>query len=117
MTILCSFSFLSIDRDSQIFFKGDLDWTTMGHLFALGSIGVCAVWMVTTSCQLLDPTINSVLRAQQVIFAFVAQTIISQVIPYYLTFIGAGFVVLSAVCMPLEKHIVSKFPERLQRFL
>ena len=31
--------------------------------------------MVTLSCQLIDPTINSVLRAQQVIFAYVAQTI------------------------------------------
>ena len=89
----------------------------MGELFVLGSLGICAVWMVTVSCQLLDPTINSVLRAQQVIFAFVAQTIVCQIIPYYLTFIGAGFVVLSAVCMPLEKYVKPKIPEKLRRFI
>ena len=144
MSILCSLAFLSIDQNSQIFFKpGNLNWTYMGELFVLGSLGICAVWMVTVSCQLLDPTINSVkiflneiyifsnfsqiyknfdkifqvLRAQQVIFAFVAQTIVSQVLPYYLTFIGAGFVVLSAVCMPLEKYVKPKVPEKLRRFI
>jgi drug/metabolite transporter (DMT)-like permease len=117
MTILCSFAFLSIDHDSHIFFTGNLNWTYMGELFALGSLGICAVSMVTISCQLLDPTINSVLRAQQVIFAFVAQTIVSQVLPYHLTFIGAGFVVLSAVCMPLDKYVKPKVPEKFRRFI
>ena len=61
MSILCSLAFLSIDQNSQIFFKpGNLNWTYMGELFVLGSLGICAVWMVTVSCQLLDPTINSV---------------------------------------------------------
>jgi len=116
MSIFCSFAFLSIDHDSQIFFKHDLNWNEMGELIALGAMGISAVWMVTGACKLLDPTICSVLRAQQLIFAYVAQTIVSQVIPYYLTFIGAGFVVLSAVCMSLEKYVVPKFPERLRKY-
>ena len=89
----------------------------MGELLILALVGICAVWMVTASCQLLDPTINAVLRAQQVIMAYIAQTIVSHVIPYYLTFIGAGFVVLSAVFMPLEKYVKLKLPERLGRLL
>ena len=80
-------------------------------------IGISAVWMVTLSCQLIDPTINSVLRAQQVIFAYVAQTIVTQQMPQYLTFIGAGFVLLSAVCMTLEKWVKSRLPERHNSFV
>ena len=60
----------------------------MGQLSALAVVGISAVWLVTLSCQLMDPTTNAVLRAQQVIFAYVAQTIVTQIVPHYLTFIG-----------------------------
>ena len=74
MSILCSLAFLSIDQDSHIFFKGNLNWTYMGELFALGSLGICAVWMVTVSCQLLDPTINSVKIFKNIyFFSFVSK--------------------------------------------
>ena len=70
--------------------------------------------MGTGSYQLLDPTICAVLRAQEVIFAYVAQAVILHVIPYYLSFIGASFVVLSAICIPLEKYVRPRLPERLR---
>ena len=70
--------------------------------------------MGTGSYQLLDPTICAVLRAQEVIFAYVAQAIILGVIPYYLSFVGASFVVLSAICIPLEKYVRPRLPERLR---
>ena len=70
--------------------------------------------MATGSYQLLDPTICAVLRAQEVIFGYVAQAIVLNVVPYYLSFLGAGFVLLSAICTPLEKYVRPRLPERLQ---
>ena len=114
MSVICAFAFLSFDHKSQIFFLKNLDSTTLGELFALASVGICANWMATASYQLLDPTICAVLRAQEVVFAYVAQAVVLHVIPYYLSFIGASFVILSAICTPLEKYVRPKLPERLR---
>ena len=117
ISILCSFVFLCFDQNSQIFFKHNIDWILLGHLSALAVVGISAFWMVTLSRQLIDPTLNSVLLSQEVIFAYVAQSIVTQQMPQYLTFIGAGFVLLSAVCMTLEKWVKSRLPERLNSFV
>jgi len=114
MSILSAFVCLSFDERSQIFILQNIDSTTIGKLFALASLGISANWMGTGSYQLLDPTICAVLRAQEVIFAYVAQAIILHVIPYYLSFVGASFVVLSAICIPLEKYVRPRLPERLR---
>jgi len=114
MSILSAFICLSFDERSQIFILQNIDSTTIGKLFALASLGISANWMGTGSYQLLDPTICAVLRAQEVIFAYVAQAIILHVIPYYLSFVGASFVVLSAICIPLEKYVRPRLPERLR---
>jgi len=114
MSILSAFVCLSFDERSQIFILQNIDSTTIGKLFALASLGISANWMGTGSYQLLDPTICAVLRAQEVIFAYVAQAIILHVIPYYLSFVGASFVVLSAICIPLEKYVRPRLPEKLR---
>jgi len=116
MSIFCAFTFLSFDHKSQIFFLKNLDSTTVGELFALATVGICANWMATASYQLLDPTICAVLRAQEVIMAYVAQAIVLHVIPYYLSFVGAALVVASAIGMPMEKYVTPKMPERLRVF-
>ena len=72
--------------------------------------------MATASYQLLDPTICAVLRAQEVIMAYVAQAIVLHVIPYYLSFVGAALVVASAIGMPMERYVTPKMPERLRVF-
>ena len=68
----------------------------------------------TGSYQLLDPTICAVLRAQEVLMGYVAQAIALHVVPYYLSFIGAGFVLSSAILTPLEKYVKPRLPEKLQ---
>ena len=57
--------------------------------------------MATTSYQLLDPTFCSVLRAQEVIFAYVIQMIAFDVVPCYISVIGAALV--------LTRFIFDKF--------
>ena len=117
MSIICSFAFLSFDQNSQIFFNmKNVDLETVGKLAALASIGICSNWMSTISYQLLDPTFCAVLRAQEVIFAYIAQMIVFHVIPCNISFIGAFLVLLSAVCMPLENFVKPRLPEGI-RFL
>jgi drug/metabolite transporter (DMT)-like permease len=117
MSIVCSFAFLSFDQNSLIFFDTkNVDLETVGKLAALASIGICSNWMSTISYQLLDPTFCAVLRSQEVIFAYIAQMIVFHVIPCNISFIGAFLVLSSAVCMPLEKFVKPRLPERI-RFL
>jgi len=114
ISILCSFVFNSFDHNSQIFHLKSIDSTTVGKLFALSIVGICANWMATGSYQLMDPTICAVLRAQEVLMGYIAQAIALHVVPFYLTFVGAGFVLLSAICTPLEKYVKPHLPERLK---
>ena len=117
MSIICSFAFLTFNQNSLIFFNmKNVDLETVGKLVALASIGICSNWMSTMSYQLLDPTFCAVLRSQEVIFAYIAQMIVFHVIPCNISFIGAFLVLSSAVCMPLEKFVKPRLPERI-RFL
>ena len=75
ISILCSFVFNSFDHTSQIFHLKSIDSTTVGKLFALSIVGICANWMATGSYQLMDPTICAVLRAQEVLMGYIAQAI------------------------------------------
>lgn len=104
MSILCSLTFLSFDRNSRIFTGETVDATMIGDLLALAAVGISGNWLATASYQLIDPTICSVLRAQEIIFAYVAQAFLLHMIPCYVSFIGAGLVMLSAICMPLEPY-------------
>ena len=109
MSILCSLTYLSFDSNSKIFFNhGSIDSTMVGQLFTLAAIGISGNWLATASYQLIDPTICAVLRAQEIVFAYVAQSLILHLIPCYISFIGASLVVLSAVAMPLEKLVLCK---------
>ena len=57
MSLFCSFTFLSFDQKSQIFFNmKNVDLETVGKLAALASIGICSNWMSTITYQLLEPT-------------------------------------------------------------
>lgn len=114
ISVLCSLTYLSFDRNSKIFTGEPLDWTFVGQILALSLVGISANWMATGSYQLIDPTICSVLRAQEVIFAYTIQCVVMQEVPFYLSFIGAALVITSAVCMPLQKYVVPKLPERMR---
>ena len=115
MTCLCSLSFLSFDRGSKIFFLvKNLNSNMIGQLVSLAFVGMTGNWLATISYQLIDPTICSVIKAQEIIWAYIAQAIAFNLIPCYVNFIGSALVILSAICMPLEKIVVPKFPYRLR---
>ena len=84
ISIICSLLYLSFDRNSRIFTGQPLDWTFGGQILALSLVGTSANWMATGSYQLLDPTICSVLRAQEVIFAYTIQCVVMQEMPFCL---------------------------------
>ena len=72
MTLLCSLSFLSFDHSSKIFFFAkSLNSNIIGHLMILAIVGVSANWLSTFSYQLIDPTLCSVLKAQEIIWAYI----------------------------------------------
>ena len=115
LSILCALTYLSFDSQSQIFFHASsLDGPFWAKLSALASVGICANWLATASYQLIDPTICAVLRAQEIVFAYLAQSLVLHFVPCYLSFIGAALVMLSAVLMPLGQFWVHKFPGKLR---
>ena len=105
---LCSYIFLSFDHNSRIFFLGEIDSTTALHWVILSSMSLIGIWLTVASYQLLDPTICSIFKAQEVVFAYAIQAIILKFVPCFISFIGASMVVLSAVCIPLEEFVVPK---------
>ena len=58
----------------------------------------------------------SIIRSQEIVFAFIVQSYVSQVIPRFLTIIGASLVVISAMCIPLENFITEKLPQNLKKY-
>ena len=76
------------------------------ELLLIGSMGLVAYFMAIKSYQLIHPTIGSILKSNEVIFAFILQSTAMELIPSGFTILGAFFVILSGVLVPLETKIV-----------
>ena len=67
--------------------------------------------------QLVSPTIVSILDSQEIVFAFIIESVAEHTLPSSLTLIGAFLVVLSAMLVPLEEYVVSKMPLKIRKFI
>ena len=108
MTNLCCYVFLSFDGNSRIFFLGEIDSATAGGWVVISLVSIIGVVLHVASYQLLDPTICSIFKSQEVVFAYIIQAIVMDFVPCYISFIGSSMVVLSAVFISLEIFIVPK---------
>ena len=101
LTVLMTFHF---NEKSLIFHQ--FESAPFPELLLIGSMGLVAYFMAIKSYQLIHPTIGSILKSNEVIFAFILQSTAMELIPSGFTILGAFFVILSGVLVPLETKIV-----------
>ena len=104
--------FAKFDEESKIFHNlgnADLPKITLSAF-----LGIFANFMAIKSYQMIPPTVASFVRTQQVVFAFILQSAVMNVVPSVYSIIGAVLVVTSALLIPFESPFIAMLPcERL----
>ena len=102
------------DNSSKLFHDfGELAWNRIFVLVALSLIGL---FLTITCYQILNPTIASILRTTEVVFAFMFQIVSTGTSPETLTILGAVLVIVSTVFIPFESKALQRMPEYLRKF-
>lgn len=119
MTFFIAIFGTELDDKQRIFspFIGEISLTEWGSLFLIAALGVAAYFCVTSSLQLIEPTIVSVLRALEIVFGFAIQTFIMGQKPSQLSAFGAALVLISVIMISLERPIVRLVPVSVRRWL
>eukprot|EP00094_Tigriopus_californicus_P007511 TCALIF_07231-PA protein Name:"Similar to SLC35G1 Solute carrier family 35 member G1 (Homo sapiens)" AED:0.22 eAED:0.23 QI:0/0/0/0.66/1/1/3/0/777 len=119
MTFFIAIFGTELDDKQRIFSPhiGEITLAEWGALFLIAALGVAAYFCVTSSLQLIEPTIVSVLRALEIVFGFVIQTFIMGHQPSELSAFGAALVLISVIMISLERPIVRLVPVSVRRWL
>ena len=105
---------LLCDEKSKIFYHfSEVDWT---HLMVIVIMGMIALWISMISYQMVSPTVVSILKSQEIVFAFIIQSVVENTIPSYLTIIGALLVFLSGIIIPMEEQFLKRLPENVGKY-
>lgn len=104
LALACSF----MDSNNRIVF----DITSIPYdqwliLVMLGGSGLIGYYSMTRSLQLIPPTTVAVLRALEIILAYIAQAVVMGEIPNTLAICGSSIVMFSVIAFALEETILS----------
>ncbi|XP_023342131.1 solute carrier family 35 member G1 isoform X2 [Eurytemora carolleeae] len=84
----------------------EIELEMWGILFGLAISGMIAYLSLTRALQIVSPTIVSSLRALEIVFAYIAESLIFSILPSALSVVGGGIVVFSVVGIALEGNIL-----------
>lgn len=105
----------NFDSESDFFYN--LQDISLPKVFGVALVGIAANLMSVKCYQLLPPAIASVIRSQEIIFAFILQSFVMGLYPNSCSVMGSLLVVSSAILLPLESMFLAKIPnEKLKRF-
>ena len=112
--LIGTFVLLLCDEKSKIFYHfSEVNWT---HLMVIVIMGMIALWISMISYQMVSPTVVSILKSQEIVFAFIIQSVVENTIPSHLTIIGALLVFLSGIIIPMEEHFLKRLPENVRKY-
>ena len=111
ISVLILFPF---DKSSKLFH--DFEEMAWKHIFVLVALSLIGLFLTITCYQTLNPTIASILRTTEVVFAFMFQTISTGTSPETLTILGAALVIFSTVFIPFESKALQRMPEYIRKF-
>ena len=104
------------DSKSQIFHN--LEAANFLYIVLAGIVGLLANLLAIKSYQLIPPTVASIVRCQEIVFAFILQAAFMAALPHFYSILGALLVVMSAIMIPLEEMLVRLIPnQRLRNIL
>jgi len=104
LAFACSF----MDPNNRIIFDiGSITLNEWLILVMLGGSGLIGYYSMTRSLQLIPPTTVAVLRALEIILAYLAQALMMHEIPNTLSITGSTIVMFSVIAFALEETIMS----------
>ena len=105
---------LLCDEKSKIFYHfSEVNWT---HLMVIVIMGMIALWISMISYQMVSPTVVSIMKSQEIVFAFIIQSVVENTFPSHLTIIGALLVFLSGIIIPMEEQFLKRLPENVRKY-
>ena len=69
---------------------------------------------MTKALQLVDPTLVAFIRALEIIFSYVFQTVIMRQMPTVLSISGAGLVLFSITAISIQDFLIGCIPEKIK---
>ena len=92
--------------DKSTMLYGPWQESSVLHIAIVSIIGIVA-YLLTVKCyQMIRPALASILKSQEIIFAFILQSLALEVIPSMYSIGGAILVVSSAIFIPMEDFLV-----------
>lgn len=102
---LLSYRIMNIPRDRWILYS----FVTIGAILS----NLCTI----KSFQMTDPTTVVVLHQFEVVMGFLIQVFLMNELSNWLSFLGSALVVFGVIMITIEKEMVAKMPECLQKWL
>ena len=78
-------------------------------LMVLGLMGLLGHFSLTRALRLIPPTTVAVLRAMEIVLAYIVQALVMKEIPNSLSITGSGLVMISVVAFALEQILCDCF--------
>jgi len=108
--VVLALVFSIFDQDNTIVFNPTvITWEQWGVLVVLGGMGIIGYFSMTRSLQLIPPTTVAVLRAMEIILAYIIQAVVMGEVPDTLAITGSTLVMFSVVAFALEDLICGCF--------
>jgi len=108
--VVLALVFSIFDEDNRIIFNiSSISLEQWLILAMLGGMGIIGYFSMTRSLQLIPPTTVAVLRAMEIILAYIAQAVVMREVPDSLAITGSSLVMLSVVAFALEELIIGCF--------
>jgi len=104
--VVLALVFSIFDQDNNIVFNpAVITWEQWVVLLVLGGMGIAGYFSMTRSLQLIPPTTVAVLRAMEIILAYIIQAVVMGEVPDTLAITGSSLVMMSVVAFALEDLI------------
>lgn len=88
-----------------VFSISDISLNDWAILLALGASGMIGYFSMTRSLKLIPPTTVAVLRAMEIVLAYIVQALVMGETPDLLSISGSSFVGVSVIAIALEEQI------------
>merc|ERR1712226_557193 len=106
--VILAFVFGCLDPQDRILFSlSSVSPTEWLVLSMLGGMGILGYFCLTRSLQLIPPTTVAVLRAMEIILAYLAQALVMGEVPDLLAISGSSLVIGAVVAFALEELILA----------
>ena len=114
----CALQLLAIvafDKKSKLFY--DPVDANLNQIVLLAGISIVAMLLNTLCYQLLDPSVASIFRTLELVFAFILQSYFTNSLPNSITLYGTSLVIFSAIVIPLENIVLSRLPYSIRKYI